>query len=407
MYRVAMISVHGCPLAWPGTRDAGGMNVYIRELSRELGRRGALVDVFTRRRSPSVPEVSEFGENVRVIHLKAGPVGETEKNAVYDHLPEFLCNLRLYREEHGLDYDILHSHYWLSGWVAGFVQQRWALPHVTMFHTLGEVKNRARVGERESVLRIETERKIVAQADRVVAASSHEKAQLVQLYGAVPRRVETIPCGVDLGLFQPIDKVLARRQLGLDAQKIVLVVGRIEPLKGVDILIEAVAKLEDRDEVLVLVVGAETNGSKETRRLKGIARQSGIGANVRFLGPVEQTALPAIYSAADVCVVASYYESFGMVAAEAQACGTPVVASRVGGLQTAVKDGETGFLIPWRCPEPFAERLELLLGNDELRSRFGKAARSFIERFRWPAVADSMMALYDDLSERSLKKDIG
>lgn len=398
MRRIALLSVHGSPLLPPGGRESGGMNVYVGELAKALGQAGLLVDVFTRWHHPRDPQVVELGEGVRVIHLEAGGRRPRRKEALYPYLPEFLCQLERYQEEHGLQYDVVHSHYWLSGWVGSFLRRRWRVPHVAMFHTLGEVKNRAHRGEREAEQRIKTERQVVAVADRIVAGSAEEKRQLVRLYGAQPHKVEVIPCGVDLDLFRPMDKVTARDILGFTEPKIVLFVGRIEPLKGVDILLNALPQLREDGEVRVVVAGGDSQSGKEMMRLRTLAMELGIEPNVTFLGSVPHTRLPYYYNAADVCVIPSYYESFGMVAVEAMACGTPVVAARVGGLQSTVRDGETGFLIPWHCPEPFAERLELLLGNEALQQNFGLAARTTAENFSWSLVAQQVMGLYESLA---------
>jgi D-inositol-3-phosphate glycosyltransferase len=270
-----------------------------------------------------------------------------------------------------------------------------------MFHTLGEVKSRSRISEWEPDERIQAEERIAQGADRIVAAGRDEKELLVRLYGARPENIAVVPCGVNLDLFQPVAKGDARKELGLrDDQRILLFVGRIEPLKGIDILLGAAAQLEAEHDFSVFVIGGDNTAREgEMAHLRDLARRLGIAERVRFLGAVDHERLPLFYSAADVCVVPSFYESFGLVALEAMACGTPVVASRVGGLAGTVRDGETGYLIPWRCPEPFAERIELLLGNEELRTAFGTAARETVERFRWANVAEAVLALYREMIE--------
>ncbi len=400
MLRVAMLSYHTSPLAPLGGSDTGGMNVYVRQLSRELGRRGILVDVFTRRQDASGPEVVPDGENVRVVHLRAGPRRPVAKQRLPEYLAEFEENLvRFASSTDGQTpgYDLLHSHYWLSGAVALALRERWGVPHVTMFHTLGEVKNRARITEHEAPARIQVEHRLAQEADRIVCASQHERHLLTRLYDADPERVAIVPCGVDLDLFHPQDKEAARRALGFGDERIILFVGRIEPLKGIDILINAAAQLEDEPDCHVLIVGGDGRSRREMGHLRGLATHLGIGERVAFLGAVDHEKLPLYYNAADVCVVPSFYESFGLVALEAMACGTPVVASRVGGLTGTVRHGETGYLISWRCPEPFAERLELLLGNEALRRRFGEEAHEVVQRYRWTHVAEAVAGLYRDL----------
>jgi D-inositol-3-phosphate glycosyltransferase len=214
--------------------------------------------------------------------------------------------------------------------------------------------------------------------------------------------VAVVPCGVDLDLFRPQDKEAARRALGYNDERIILFVGRIEPLKGIDILINAAAQLGDESDFHVLIVGGDRRSRQQVSDLQDLASDLGIGERVCFLGAVDHEQLPLYYNAADVCVVPSYYESFGLVALEAMACGTPVVASRVGGLTGTVRDGETGYLISWRCPEPFAERLELLLGNETLRHRFGESARETVERYRWTNVAEAVAGLYEELLQREV-----
>jgi len=396
--RIAVVSAHTSPLATLGGRETGGMNVYVRELSRELGARGYLIDVFTRRASGEAPATQPIGPNVRVVNVTAGPEAAIEKEEITAHLDEFEANMRAFIARQGVSYDVLHSHYWMSGVVGARLARDWRLPHAAMFHTLGEVKNRARASEHEPATRIEAERMIATSADRIVVASQHEKHLLTSLYGARPERIAVVPCGVDLDLFAPMDKEFARKRLGLrDGQRIILFVGRIEPLKGIDILISAAAQLHDDENFNVLIVGGDARAEANIDELRRQAAALGIDHHVSFVGPVPHEKLPLYYNAADVCVVPSYYESFGLVAVESMACGTPVVASRVGGLTSTVSDGETGYLIPWRCPEPFAERLELLLDNDELRASFGRAAREAVERFRWGNVADAVAALYEEL----------
>lgn len=404
MYRIAVISYHTSPLAPLGGRETGGLNVYVQELARGLVERGHVVDVFTRRADPDAPEIVSMAEDetaARLVHIEAGPAAPLSKEELPSHVEAFVRGVAAFADRDGAGYDLLHSHYWLSGVAAERLKLGWGIPHIAMFHTLGEVKNRARITEREPEPRIQSERAIAQNADRVVVATSDEHDQLVRLYGADPTRVAVVPCGVNLDVFRPIEMQQARRQLDLsDDDRILLFVGRIEPLKGVDILLGAAAQLEADSDCFVLVVGGDASTKAgEVPRLRDLASKLGIAERVSFLGAVDHDRLPLFYSAADICVVPSFYESFGLVALEAMACGTPVVASRVGGLAGTVRDGETGYLVPWRCPEPFAERLELLLGNEELRRTFGQSAREYVEQFRWDNVANAMLEIYGELVE--------
>ena len=410
MYRIAIISYHTSPLAPLGGAETGGLNVYVRELASELAERGHHVDVFTRRTdstSPGTLPISDGGSPLgRVVQIAAGPQRYEEKNTLPEYVDEFADGVADFVAAEGTKYDIIHSHYWLSGLAAEQLKARWDVPHIVMFHTLGEVKARSRVSESEPEPRIAAETDIARSADRIVVASKDEQQLLARYYGADVGRISVVPCGVNLGLFQPIEKEEARRQLGLrEDDKILLFVGRIEPLKGVDILLGAAAQLESESDCFVLIVGGDdSTRDGEMEHLRDLASQLGIAERVSFMGAVDHERLPLFYNAADVCVVPSFYESFGLVALEAMACGTPVVASRVGGLSVAVRDSETGYLIPWRCPEPFAERLELLLGNEELRNRFGQAAREEVERFRWGNVAEAVLGLYAEVIDGTPSK---
>lgn len=392
--RIAQVSAHTSPLAPPGGSTTGGMNVYVLELSRELARLGYEVDIFTRR-DGDLPSIEELAPNLRLIRIDAGPAAPIDKEEIVGYLPDFARNMRAFIAREGLGYDVIHSHYWQSGWVGTLLARELRVPQVAMFHTLGEVKNRARISEQEPKRRIRHERTIARRATAIVTASAHERFLLERYYDADPARIHTVPCGIDTDRFRPLDRATSRRSLGLSEDRpVVIWVGRLERLKGVDILLGALAQLETRDFTL-LIVGGDEGASVLRAELETQAAEAGITANVRFTGPVPHDELPVYYSAAEVCAVPSYYESFGLAAVEAMACGIPVVASRVGGLVSTVTDGVNGYLIPWRCPEPFAEKLEVLFGNPELRANFGRAARESVKRFRWETVALDIAALYD------------
>jgi D-inositol-3-phosphate glycosyltransferase len=408
MERVAMLSVHGCPLDQLGSREVGGMQVYIRELARELGRQGRQVDVFTRKTDPRLPRVVEFGTRARVIHLDAGPARRVDKNAVVQHLPAFIDNLDRFAHREGIRHDVIHSHYWLSGWVGARLGELLDVPHVTTFHTLGRVKNRAnqgagsRSGQLETDRRIEIERRVIRRADAVVASTEHERQALVEQYGARAEGVVVIPPGADLATFRPLDREQARKTLGLSGE-VLLFVGRIDPVKGLDTLLEAVKLLAHRPRLSLLVIGGSAPAARHVDAdewdLRELASELGISERVQWLGPVEQERLPLYYSAADVAVVPSRYESFGLVALEALACGAAVVASRVGGLATIVQDGENGLLVPWRSAEAFAERVEAVLDDSALAKRIRSGALASRQRFSWSATAGHVASLYRDLVE--------
>lgn len=405
MCDIAIISVHTSPLARPGTRDSGGMNVYIRELSRQLCRRAHTMDIFTRRTDPDSPQIVEIDERTRVIQVQAGPFS-AEKGSLQRYLPEFRSGLIRFQEEQGRSYDLIHSHYWLSAWVGQALKARWNVPHVIMFHTLGEAKNRAHLSEREPEYRIAGERLVAQGADRIICASEGERKLLIEQYGVSALQTVQVPCGVDTDHFRPLSRAAARRRLSLPADgPLVLYVGRIEPLKGIDILLRAAAEMEGR--FSLLVVGGDSKDARRKAELERLAQEIGITERVFFQDAVSHERLPLYYNAADICVVPSYYESFGLVALEAMACGVPVVASRVGGLLETVRDGETGYLVPWRCPEPFAERLEMLLANEPLRRSLGRMARAAVERFRWSEVATRVEDVYHELVSQYRGVNVG
>ncbi len=393
MYRLAMLSFHGCPVARLGEKDTGGMNVYVLQLAKELGKRGNRVDVYTRRHDPGDPQIVDLGDGARVIHLDAGP-HDGAKDVLYQYIPEFLSSLRAFQRTEGVAYDLIHSHYWLSSWVGTVLSKDWNVPHALTFHTLAKNKLRARAGEAETELRLSTEKRLADSVDAIVVSTTEEKEDLRRYYQVPRHRVQVIPPGVDLELFQPMEKADARQLLGLREEKVILYVGRVEPLKGLDILPQAVAILDDAANTRLLIVGGSSENDRELQHLGTMAQRLGIEDSVTFTGSLRQTELPTYYSAADVFVLPSYYESFGLVALEAMACGTPVVASRVGGLKTFVEDGKTGYLIPWRCPEPFAQRLDVLLANPDLRATMGKAARSKARQMSWSGVVDRMQDFY-------------
>ncbi|MBI3967230.1 MAG: glycosyltransferase, partial [Chloroflexi bacterium] len=318
MRRVALLSVHTSPLALPGQGEAGGMNVYIRELSTQLGQNGLAVDVFTRRTDPQQPIVTEIDDRVRLVALKAGPLEAVSKSRLFPFLPELVCNLVRFKEQHRLTYDALHTHYWLSGWVGSLLRQHWDIPLIATFHTLAELKRQARPEEHESDQRLTVERRLVAAADALVATSPHERSQLVDLYGANPSKVFVIPCGVDLDRFRPLDRRASKAELGLRGHRTLLVVGRLEPLKGIDLVIRALALL-NRPRLRLVIVGDDSSHAPEAERLRQLAAELGVSRQVRFVGAVEQSRLPVYYAAADLCLVPSHYESFGLTALEALA----------------------------------------------------------------------------------------
>ncbi|MEC9272091.1 MAG: glycosyltransferase [Chloroflexota bacterium] len=397
MERTAFITFHACPLAAPGQGKSGGMNVYVRQLAAALGNMGIPIDIFTREHADVVNRIEHIGPNVRVVHLKAGEP-DAHIEGLYAELPGFLDRLNAFREEEGLEYDVIHSHYWLSAWVGRELSQALNVPHVVTFHTLGLIKMQSRAGEVEQVERPIIETEVMATVDRIIAFSPHERDAMARLYAADTNKVSLVPCGVDLSVFRPLDQKTARDRLGLNGERILLYVGRVEPLKGLDLLVETAAQMDSEDGVRMMVVGADANGGQEMDRVKQLAKERDLEDQIDFVGQVDHLELPLYYNAADVCVVPSYYESFGLVALESMACGTPVVATRVGGLSTIIQHGRTGYLKPWRCPDAFANSVEMLISSDSLQQSMGEAARQRAEAMGWHNVAEMMWDEYSALT---------
>ncbi|MEU3461653.1 D-inositol-3-phosphate glycosyltransferase [Streptomyces sp. NPDC006733] len=403
--RVAMLSVHTSPLDQPGTGDAGGMNVYIVELAKRLAEINIEVEIFTRATTGALPPTVELAPGVLVRHIDAGPYEGLAK----EELPAQLCAFThgVMQAEAGHrpgHYDLVHSHYWLSGHVGWLAAERWGVPLVHAMHTMAKVKNAALAqGDTpEPAARVIGETQIVEAADRLVANTDEEADELVRHYGAQPAKVAVVHPGVNLDRFRPADgRAAARARLGLPQDALIpLFAGRIQPLKAPDVLLRAVAVLlaEDpslRERLVVPVVGGPSgSGLSKPERLHKLAARLGVSDVVRFQPPVDQQRLADWYRAATVLVMPSYSESFGLVAIEAQACGTPVIAAAVGGLPVAVKDGETGFLIPGHDPADYARALRRFIELPHLGDQLGEAAARHAQGFGWGRAAASTADVY-------------
>jgi D-inositol-3-phosphate glycosyltransferase len=402
--RAAVLSVHTSPLDSPGTGDAGGMNVYIVQTATRLARRGVEVEVFTRATSSGLPPVVELAPGVTVRHIAAGPYEGLAKNDLPAQLCAFTAGvLRAEARREPGYYDVVHSHYWLSGQVGWLARDRWGVPLVHTAHTLAKVKNAALAqGDTpEPRTRVIGEQQVVAEADRMVANTPAETAQLVELYGADPARTATIAPGVDLELFTPGPRDAARVMLGLPPDAVVLAfIGRIQPLKAPDVLLRAAAEMLRRDPALrerlrVLVVGGPSgSGLAEPTVLHRLARELGIADNVVFSPPQGGSALAGVYRAADVVAVPSHSESFGLVALEAQACGTPVVASHVGGLSVAVADGVSGQLVGSHNVADWADALSAVSLHPRRREALAAGATGHARRFSWERTTEALLRVY-------------
>jgi len=410
--RVAVLSVHTSPLDQPGTGDAGGMNVYVSEVARRLARRGVEVDIFTRATSRDLPPAVEMAPGVTVRSIVAGPFQGLAK----EDLPGQLCAvatgvLRVEASHPEGWYDLVQSHYWLSGQVGWLASERWNVPLVHAMHTMAKVKNLTLAeGDRpEPEGRVIGEQQVVDVCDRILANTDAEADQLVDLYDADPSRVAVVHPGVDLDVFTPVGRAAARARVGLRPDAVVLLfVGRIQPLKAPDVLVRAVAAMTARtpslrERLQVVVCGGPSgSGLEHPHALQELAVSLGVADVVRFVPPVDRVRLADWYRAADLCVVPSYSESFGLVAVEAQACGTPVVAARVGGLPTAVADGVSGRLVDGHDPQDWADVLCAAVADPALMRQWSRAAVGHAARFGWDATTDATLEVYRDaIAERS------
>ncbi len=406
--RIAILSVHTCPLAVLGGKKTGGMNVYIRELSREWGRRGIKVDVFTRSQNPCVPHVNQtLGENARVIHIPAGTEAPLDPEAIYPYLSEFTTHVRNFAAREGHGYDLIYSHYWLSGIVAADLSRSWGVPYAQMFHTLGLMKGRIAGAPDQLTLRDRAEAAIMARADRLIAATPAERTQMLWLYRAPRHKIEIVPPGVDLTRFRPkseTERAAAKTRIGLRAaQRMMLFVGRIEPLKAVDTIFEALAILKTQrpallDNLVLSIIGGDpddpTGENAEMERLKALRISLGLSELVTFLGAKDQDVLGDYYAAAEALIMPSDYESFGMVALEAMASGTPVIASQVGGLAFLVRDGINGYHVPVREPSALAAKIGQLLDDPAERARLANGAARAANSYGWPRIADRLLEVF-------------
>jgi len=414
MRRLAILSLHTSPLAQPGTGDSGGMNVYVRELASAVARSGADCDVFTRAWSPELPAVAEVEPGLRIHHVAAGPLAPMAKEALTDVVPEFTdrvlsimtspSGLRLSDEEGG-PFEAVHANYWLSGLAGHTIKHELDLPLMCTFHTLDRVKAEAGPEEVEADMphrRAEAEATIIRCSDAVLASCSVEAEQIVDLYGADPERVRIVPLGVDHAFFAPGERAQARRALGLPiAGPLVLFVGRIQPLKGADVAVRVLAELRSAGrEVTLVVVGGPSGpqGDATYRGLVTLAERLGVAEAVRMVDPQPHEVISTYYRAADVCLVPSRSESFGLVALESSACGTPVVASAVGGLTTLVDHGETGFLVESRDPAAFAEPVVRILDDRRFAEGLARRAATRALRYSWREAAERLAALHEELA---------
>jgi D-inositol-3-phosphate glycosyltransferase len=404
--RIAVVSMHTSPTASLGESANGGMNVYIREISAAFSRCGIATDVFTRRVGADDPAVERIAPLGQVVYLPAGH-DHSDKYQLQHHVEEFAAEALAFIDEQRLEYQLLYSHYWLSGLVARSLRQSLGLPWVHTAHTLGKVKNRqlAPDAKPEPIERIRAEREIAVEADRLIASTDDEREDLVELYGADRDRIAVVAPGIDLATFFPMPKEDAQRKIGFPDQRLLLFVGRLERLKGVETILRAMALAADRrhQDVRLLVLGEDSRDAEQSEkdRLRGLAAELGIADRVEFLGSVAHHELPYFYAAAEACLMPSYSESFGLVGLEAQACGCAVIASNVSGLASVVREGVTGYLVEGHNPAEWADRILRLLNDPESAEQMGRRGVLLAQRFPWGLAADRVWAEMEPLVVRA------
>lgn len=398
MSSVAVLSMHTSPLDQPGTGDSGGMNVYVRELGASLAQAGVDVRVFVRRDDAALPDRVAVEPGLEVIHVDAGPPGLAKED-----LPRVVDSFArgVAKELARRPADVLHANYWLSAVAAHTLKHQLNIPLVATFHTLARVK--AHAGDSEPVAREEAEAMAIGCCDAICASNPVEAEQLVRFYDADPTRIELVPPGVDHAFFSPGPRSGARTALGAPDVPTALFVGRIQPLKGLTVAVEAMAQVSDRSSRLIVVGGPSgPEGDDERRRVLALVDEHGLSDRVRFVDPQPHHLLSTYYRAADVVIVPSRSESFGLVALEAAACGVPVVAAAVGGLRSLVRDGETGWLVESRDPARYAERLDELFADPVAAARMGERAAADARRYAWSTTAGRLRRLYADVASHSL-----
>tara|TARA_Y100000590_G_scaffold451672_1_gene593461 strand:- start:2048 stop:3271 length:1224 start_codon:yes stop_codon:yes gene_type:complete len=391
MERIALLSFHGCPYAKIGDRDTGGMNIYVLKLAEELGRLGLIVDVFTRIHDMTDPVIVDISETARVIHLQAGPPDES-KTKLHNHIPKFANALNHFTKTNKLKYDLIYSHYWLSGVVGNQQKTVWNVPNISTFHTLAKPKMAANESIVESQKRIIAEQQVLIGSDSVVVSTESEKQDIIKYYDLEGSKIHVIPAGVDLKLFRPLDKLECKNGLNITHKNVIISVAqRIEPLKGLDLLINALPYLKNLGDIKLLIVGGDQNSKDQIEYLMKLVSDLGLLDNVEFTGPVSQKDLVKYYNSSDVLVMPSHYETFGLAALEAQACGLPVIAAGIGGPEVFIQNGRNGYLVPNQEPMEYAKRINQIIQNNVESNIMALESRKTAETMSWESTAEKFI----------------
>ena len=401
--KILIISYHTCPENKLGSKDSGGLNIYLHEIANELGMKGHTVDIFTRKHDINDPLEIEINNNSKVVHLNAGDLSE-EKHQMHNYIELFTSNLINYIDEQNLQYDLIYSNYWMSGIVGEYISGKLKIPHIITFHTMGLTKRSVNYLENESDFRIDNELDLIKKSDAIVVPTYQEKENLILNYKS-ENNIYIVSPGVDLEKFKSKNKFESRKKLGLSqTSKILLSVGRLEPIKGYDVLINALSflKISDDFDVRLLIIGGDSKSQNELARLNSLKLKHGLSNQVNFLGAIDHDELPIYFSAADVFVMPSAYETFGIAALEASACNLPVIAPQVGGLKSVVKHGQTGFLSVNKSPESLMHYLEILLKNKPLRDLFGINSRLHAMNYSWGKSSKDLISVFEDVLSKCL-----
>ena len=395
--KILIISFHTCPVNKLGQKDTGGLNLYVHQLSDQLGDRDHSVDIFTRKHDVLDPIKIDINKNSQLIHFDAGDLDQT-KNEMVDHITLFIDNAIEYIKKHSIKYDLIYSNYWMSGIIGSKLSKFLSIPHIISFHTMGKTKRTVNHMEDESDYRISQEIDLIKKSDAIIVPSLQERENLEHNY-IHNNNIYTVSPGVDLNQFQKLDKKKSRNKLGIDQNtQILLSVGRLEPLKGYDLLIESLAYINlDNINFQLIIIGGDDRSNLELERLTRIAKENDVHDKVSFIGAVDHDILPLYFSASDIFTMPSAYETFGIAALEASACGLPVIAPQVGGLKSIVKHGFTGYLTTSRCPELFVHYLEILLKNKQLRDVFGINSRKQALNFSWEKSTEDLINVFEKI----------
>lgn len=393
---IAILSMHSCPYGKPGSRYTGGLNIYIQNLARELDKRGQIIDIFTcSHANDDQCKSIQLNDNVKLIHIKTEDYSHISEACIDQRVSEMAESILYYCFAYNLHYDLIHSHYWLSGMVGKMLKDTWGIPHVTMFHTLGTLKNKAGLGILEPQFRIRNERMVVKYSDLIIASTGTEKGELVDRYGACPADVAVIPCGVNSELFHPVDKPLARRICSLESKKTILFVGRADPLKGLDNLIEAMAMLGPRDDFQLLVIGGDGRDDAQLHHSLKLAGKYNFSSNVNFIGQIPHENMYLFYNAADFCIIPSYYESFSLVALESLACGTPIIATDVGEVKDISGLCPSCIILTDNNPQNLARHINFML--DSIGNSSNNMSNALAEKYGWHMIAEKILTSYQDI----------